>query len=455
MPDSVPAPSPTFPRALPPRPAGGIGAAIAAAEAKARKSMLRNHGGGYAAVSYLELFFDLIFVFAVTQLSHFLLGDLTLAGAFKTALLFAAVWWSWMYTTWATNWIDPDRGINRMMLGAVMLGSLLLAAAIPQALAGSGLMFAASYVAIQLGRSLYVSRVMAMENALGSRNMLRVTVWFAATAPLWLWGALQDDALVRIGLWSAALAIEYTGPFAQFRTPGLGRSHVEDWAISGSHMAERCGLFIIIALGEGLVITGATYAAAKGQSGLDLALLNAFLGSFAMWWLYFDIGAKRGAQHIEQHEVPGLIARQAFTYWHIPIVAGIIVLAVADELILAHPLAPVAAKLNAVVFAGTTLFIAGLAGFKRISSGKPWYPTSHVYGLGLAALIALWGGLLHPPGLVMFAVTTALFGFIAVWEWVSFHGGWIERMEARGWRIGTALRQRADQRRARRPAKQG
>ena len=99
------------------RSAGGIGGAIAAAEAKARRSMLRNHGGGVAAVSNLELFFDLIFVFAVTQLSHFLLADLSFAGAYKTALLFAAVWWAWMYTTWATNWIDPDRATNRLMLG--------------------------------------------------------------------------------------------------------------------------------------------------------------------------------------------------------------------------------------------------------------------------------------------------------------------------------------------------
>ena len=449
---SIPA---AIPRALPPRPVGGIGAAIAAAEAQARRSMLRNHGGGYAPVSYLELFFDLIFVFAVTQLSHFLLSELTLAGAFKTALLFAAVWWAWMYTTWATNWIDPDRAANRMMLGAVMLGSLLMAAAIPLALASSGLTFAVSYVAIQLGRSLYVSRVMAMENALGSRNLLRVSAWFLATAPLWLGGALQDDALTRILLWTLALAIEYSGPFAQFYTPGLSRSRVEDWDISGSHMAERCGLFIIIALGEGLVITGATYAVAKAQPGLNLALLNAFLGSFAMWWLYFDMGAKRGARHIEQHAVPGLIARQAFTYWHIPIVAGIIVLAVADELVLAHPLAPVDSKFNAVVFSGTALFIVGLAGFKRISSGNPWFPASHVYGLSLAALIALWGWLLHPPGLVLFAVTTVLFAFVAVWEWVSFHGGWLEPMERRGWWIGKVLRARVNARRARRLAKQG
>jgi low temperature requirement protein LtrA len=436
------------------RPAGGIGGAIAAAEAKARRSMLRNHGGGYAAVSSLELFFDLIFVFAVTQLSHFLLADLSFAGAYKTAMLFAAVWWAWMYTTWATNWVDPDRAPNRLMLGSLMLASLIMSSAIPAALGTSGLAFALSYVAVQVGRSVYVSRVMSRKNATGSRNLLRVSLWFLASAPLWLWGAIQPDVTVRVALWSLALAIEYCGPFVQFTVPGLGHSRVEDWDISGSHMAERCGLFIIIALGEGLVITGATYAAAKGQPGLNLALLNAFLGTFAMWWLYFDMGARRGARHIEQHAIPGLIARQAFTYWHIPIVAGIIVLAVGDELLLAHPLAPVDVQFVAVVYAGTVLFLTGLAAFKRISSGNPWYPASHTYGLGLATVIAGLSWWLHPSGLILIGATAALFVLIAVWEWGSFHGGWLEPMERRGWWIGKVIRARINRRRAERLARE-
>ena len=438
----------------PRRSSGGIGGAIAAAEAKARRSMLRNHGGGYAAVSNLELFFDLIFVFAVTQLSHFLLADLTLLGAFKTVLLFSAVWWSWMYTTWATNWVDPDRAANRLMLGGVMLGSLVMSAAVPAAFGGGGLAFALSYVAIQIGRSFYVSRVMEREGPGGGRNFLRITIWFVATAPLWIGGALQDSPVIRIAAWLLALVIEYSGPFAFFPVPRLGRSQPSDWIISGGHMAERCGLFIIIALGEGLVITGASYAAAAPQPGLDFALLNAFLASFAMWWLYFDMGARRGARHIEQHAVPGLIARQAFTYWHIPIVAGIIVLAVADELVLAHPFEPAHHEFLLVLFGGTALFIGGLAGFKRISSGNPWFPASHVYGLGLASVIALLGWALHPPGLILFTATTVLFALIALWEWGSFHGGWVEPMERRGWRLAKVIRARTERNRNRRLARE-
>lgn len=437
-----------------PRPVGGIGAAIAAAEARQRRSMLRNHGGGHAKVTEVELFFDLVYVFAVTQLSHFLLGSLTPLGALQTAILFAAVWWAWMYTTWVTNWVDPDRAANRLMIGAVMLLSLVMSAAIPTAFGSGGLIFAVAYVGIQLGRSLYVSWTMERERPSAGRNLLRVSIWFCATAPLWIGGGLSEQTGVRIGLWLLALVIDYSGPLVFFRVPGLGRSQLSDWIISGSHMAERCGLFIIIALGEGLILIGSTFAVAEPQPGLNWALVNAFTGSFAMWWLYFDMGARRGAHHIENHALPGLVARQAFTYWHIPIVAGIIVLAVADELVMAHPLEPAHIEFVAVVITGAMLFIGGLAGFKRISSGNPWFPASHLYGLAALLPLAIWGWLGHPPSLLYLSTLVVLFAAIALWEWVSFHGGWMERMEARGWWLGFYLRRRLERRRALRLAKE-
>ena len=426
-----------------------VGEAIAAAEDRARRSLLRNHGGGQTPVSALELFFDLVYVFAITQLSHFLLERLNLIGALQTAVLFAAVWWAWMYTTWATNWIDPERGPNRFLLGLIMLVSLVMSTAISEAFADGGLRFAAAYVAIQLGRCLYVSSVMEREKRGAGRNMLRAAIWFAASAPLWFAGAMASDVGDRLGWWIAALAIDYAGPFAFFRVPGLGRSTLDDWLISGSHMAERAGLFIIIALGEGLVITGATYAEASAQPGLDLALVNAFAGSFAMWWLYFDIGARRGATHIEHHALPGLIGRQAFTYWHIPIVAGIIVLAVADEMVLGHPLEPAHGDFVTVVIGGMALFLGGMMGFKRISSRNQTLPFSHGVGLVLLAPLGLWGFLAHPPTLALFTAATAIFVLVAAWEWGSFHGGWLERMEARGWPFARYLRKRAERRRAR------
>ena len=431
----------------------GIGAALAEAKRVDRRSLLRNHGGGHASVSNLELFFDLVFVFAITQLSHYLLVNLTLLGAAQTAVLFFAVWWAWIYTTWATNWIDPDRAPNRFLIGAIMLASLVMASALPGAFGPNGWQFVAAYLTVQIGRTAYTSYALGEWKRGSGFNMLRATLWFCGSGAFWIGGLLSEQPLLRMAWWILALAIEYAGPLAFFWFPWLGRSRPQDWEISGNHMAERCGLFIIIALGEGLIITGATYTEVAAAPGVNAAFLNAFLVSFAMWWVYFDIGARRGAWHIEHHHAPGLIARQAFTYWHIPIVAGVVVLAVVDELTLAHPMDPAHPEFVALVAGGMALFVWGNMSFKRISSGNPWYPLSHGIGLGLAALIAVWGFATSPPHLELATASTLALVTVALWEWGSFHGGWIERMEARGWWIGHALRHRMDRRNARREAR--
>ena len=431
----------------PPR---SVGAGLAEVRERARRSLLREHHGGHASVSNLELFFDLVFVFAFTQLSHYLLVHLTWIGALQAAVLFFAVWWAWMFTTWATNWIDPERAPNRFLIGAVMLASLVLAVALPGAFGDRGWTFVGAYLAVQIGRTAYTSYAMGEWHKGGSFDLLRATLWFAVAAIPWIAGALSDDPAMRTTWWIGALAIEYAGPLALFRVPWLGRSRLQDWEISGNHMAERCGLFIIIALGEGLIITGATYAAIEPAAGVNAAFLNAFLGSFAMWWIYFDVGAARGAWHIEHHEAPGLIARQAFTYWHIPIVAGIVLFAVVDELVLAHPFEHSGPDFVLLVGGGMALFVLGNMAFKRISSGNPWNPLSHGVGLALAAAIIAWGLLAEPPRLALAAASTAALAIVALWEWGSFHGGWIDRMEKRGWWLGGVLRRRMDRRRARR-----
>jgi low temperature requirement protein LtrA len=414
--------------------------------------LLREQNTAHAQVGYIELFFDLVYVFAVTQLSHHLLGKLDWIGALETLVLFLAVWWAWMYTTWATNWVDPEHGANRLMLGAVMIGSLVMSSALPHAFDNAGLAFALAYVAVQIGRTLYTSWVLGEWRRGGKRTLLRIVVWFAASGALWIAGGLAPAPEARLLWWAVALAIESLGPIAFYRVPGLGRSTVEDWAISGGHMAERCALFIIIALGEGVVIIGATFAGLEPAPATIGAFLNAFVGSFAMWWVYFDIGAKRGAEHIAHHDSPGLVGRNAFTYWHIPIVAGIIVLAVGDELALAHPLEPVHAETVLVALVGMALFIGGTMMFKRISSGDPWFPLSHQAGLWLTLALALSGWWLHPTTLVFAAGGVAIFAVVALWEWVSFHGGWIARMERRGWWLGRVLRPYAEWLKARRYA---
>ena len=402
-----------------------------------RHSHLREDGAQASdRVSAIELFFDLVFVFAVTQLSHYLLEHHSVAGALQTLLMFLAVWWAWIYTAWATNWLDPDHAPVRLVLIAVMLLSLVLSSAIPDAFGPYGLHFALAYVAIQVGRTTYTSWAKGEWRRRGSKNMTKATIYFIASAMLWIIGGLESDPQLRLAWWFGALIIEYSGPQFFFFVPGLGQSKVEEWDISGAHMAERCSLFIIISLGEGILVTGATFADLDPSLSAVLAFVSAFVASVAMWWIYFDVGAPRGSELIEQEEHAGLIGRAAYTYAHIPIVAGIIVLAVSDEQVLMHPTGHSEPFLLATILGGALLFIGGNMLFKRLTSPIHRFPLSHLAGLGLFALLGLWGLIAHPSPLALHSVATALFVVIAVWEWGSFHGGWTERLA----RLGMAKR---------------
>jgi low temperature requirement protein LtrA len=310
------------------------------------------------------------------------------------------------------------------MLGVLMLISLFMSAAIPKAFGESGLMFAGAYVTLQVGRNLFMTVVMRDANAHNWLNMLRILIYFMVSAPFWIAGGLSDDPTTRLSLWAIALIIEYAGPILLFRLPGLGQSTSQDWDISGAHMAERAGLFIIIALGEGIIVTGATFAKLAPEVVHHAALVIAVIGSFAMWWIYFDIGAARGAEHIEHHDNPGAVARTAYTYLHIPIVAGIVVIAVSDEMLLAHPTGHLEPVYLASLIGGIALFLTGTAAFKWVTSGGPYPPFSHIVGLLLTGALGLWGWLGHPEPLVLGAASVALLITVALWEWFSLHGGY-------------------------------
>jgi low temperature requirement protein LtrA len=177
-------------------------------------------------------------------------------------------------------------------------------------------------------------------------------------------------------------------------------------------MAERCALFVIIALGESILVTGATAASHPATAANVGAFLVAFLGTVAMWWIYFNIGAERGSRAFAGSADPGRIARAVYTYFHIPIVAGIVVCAVADELVIAHPGGHVETAAAVAVIGGPALYLVGNLLFKRASA--KYYPLSHLAGLGLlAVLVPLYT--LMPP-LALGAATTAVLVVVAVWE---------------------------------------
>jgi low temperature requirement protein LtrA len=381
----------------------------------ARTSLLRarrSHEDG--RVTFVELFFDLVFVFAVTQLSHGLLHDLTLGGLLHTTILLFAVWWVWIYTAWATNWLDPQRTPIRIMLFALMLAGLLLSASIPEAFDGLGLAFAGAYSSMQVGRSLFMLWAFKGHSPGNFRTFQRITAWLAVASAFWLAGGLAEHEL-RLTFWLVALGIECVGPSAGYIVPGHGRSTTTDWDIAGGHMAERCGLFVIIALGESILVTGATFAELAWSPATVAAFVSAFLGSVAMWWIYFNIGAEKASHLIAQSADPGRLGRLAYTYMHIFIVAGIIVAAVADELVLAHPSGHIETPTLAAVLGGPALYLLGNILFKR--SVATWLPLSHL--VGIAALAVLVPAASYSTPLLLGAAASGVLVIVALWETLS------------------------------------
>lgn len=401
---------------------------MSGAVAADRQPLMRRDADGdhTAPVGTIELFFDLVFVFAITQLAHYLVEHHTLAGMVQATILFLAVWWAWIYTTWAINFLNADAVPVRLMLFAVMLAALVMAVVLPEAFDQSGMRFAVTYVAVQVGRT---AMLWAMMRRAGDTEHARLigpaVVWFIATTPLWIAGGWTEDAGQRALFWGIALVVELAGPLLNYWLPfGPPRPRTNRWRVSGAHMAERCGLFIIIALGEGIIITGRTFASLD-QTPADIAtFVSAFVTSVLLWWIYFDIGASRGAHHIEQHDDPGRIARDIYTYWHIPIVAGIVAIAVADEMALAHPLDPAKPPFIWAMFGGSLIFLIGNAVFKRITSPRGNLPLSHLVGITALALGMATAFIQPASHMVWSLVSTAILFIVAVWEWVSFHGGW-------------------------------
>jgi Predicted membrane protein len=190
---------------------------------------------------------------------------------------------------------------------------------------------------------------------------------------------------------------------------------VTDWNVDGGHMAERCSLFIIIALGESLLVTGATFAELTWDWMILTAFFSAVLGSILMWWIYFDTGAERAAHRIQHASDPGRQARSAYTYVHIVIVAGIIVCAVADEVVLMHP-GHGSTGAYLAILGGPACYLLGAAWFKWLTNDRRTPPLSHMIGLVLLAMLA-WPAFTHAiTPLICGVATTLVFAVVACWE---------------------------------------
>lgn len=372
--------------------------------------LLRRRDGHHARVTFEELFFDLVYVFAVTQLSHELLTNLTPTGAIETLILWFAVWLGWQYTCWFTNWFDPETPRIRGALFAVMLAALVMASAIPGAFGDRGLVFALAYVAIQVGRTAYVVWELGANHPL-SANYRRMLGWLLIAAVFWIAGALAEH-WTRAALWAVAIACEYISPMFGFAMPGLGRSRTSDWTIEGGHLAERCQLFVIVALGETLLATGATLGRAEvWEPAVLSALLATFLGTLAMWWLYFGTSSKDATETITHSEDPGRLGAY-FHYIHAVLIGGIIATAVGNDLVLAHPHDGLKMAYALTLCGGPAIYLLGSAIYKKVVYGS--VPVSHI--AAIVALAALFPVAFSVDLLTMGWLTTIVMLAASLWE---------------------------------------
>jgi low temperature requirement protein LtrA len=375
----------------------------------------RTDSGESYGATFLELFFDLVFVFAITQVSHLLLDHLTWAGAGQAAIALAAVWWAWNYTTWVTNTLDVDAAPVKLLMLALMLAGLLMGVAIPDAFGDLGLLFAGSYLAIQLGRTAFLTFAGSKRGTLARRRDSRILVWFCFSTPFWIAGALVEGEL-RAAFWVFALGIDYAAPLFLYRVPGLKKIAGKDWVIGTDHFAERFGLFVIIALGESIILTGATAAGLDLDAAVLISLVIAFVGTAALWWLYFASISERMGEALAKSDDPTLLARDAFTYGHAPIIAAIILIAVGYELVIAHPLDELGTAELLTVVAGPIIYLAAQSALRWRMTGT--VSRRRLFGIALCVVIGAVG-LLGAVAMLVAGLLVAVLVLMAIGDEIA------------------------------------
>jgi low temperature requirement protein LtrA len=357
-------------------------------------------------VTPLELFFDLVFVFALTQITGLMSRDPTWAGLLHGMLVLGVIWWAWEGFAWLTNAIDPDSDRIRLVVFAAMAAMLLVALATPGAFADDAWVFAGAYLAVRLVHIvLYVA---AAQDAGVRRAVLRLAPT-AVLTPALLLGAAAAHGAGRTALWCAALALDYGW---------LVASGVRGWRVHAGHFAERHGLIVIIALGESIVAIGV------GAEGIALGLevvVAAVLGvavAAALWWAYFDVlapVAERLLRSLDPDE-QARIARDSYTLLHLPMIAGIVLLALGVKKTLAHVDEPLDVVPALALCGGAALYLLALVAFRL----RNLRTLNRQRLLGALALLALVPVANAVDAVVALALVAAVLATVVAYEAVRF-----------------------------------
>jgi low temperature requirement protein LtrA len=378
-----------------------------------RTQVLRDRGDGRTArVTNMELFFDLVYVFAFTQLSEYLYNNLGWTGALQTGVMFLAVWWSWNYTAWATGWIDPERRAVAALMAVLMVLSLLMASAIPDAFKERGLTLAIAYVAMQVLRAGFMVWAFGGTKDTMGRNYAQLLAWALISGVVWITGGLVHNHDDRLVVWAVAIMIDISGPMHGFVLPGAGRTPMADWSVAGGHLAERCQLVLMIAFGESVLRVGESFTEAHGHPGVDVAFGLGFALTLALWSLYFLHHAPQGSETMESAEEDAArMGRGAYAYAHAVMVGAVIVIAVAAHLAVSEPDKPVTTGFAAICLGGPALFLAGITLSKHwLGHGRP-LPLM----VGIALLVVLGAVAAFSRYVEELAAATLVSVVLAIW----------------------------------------
>jgi low temperature requirement protein LtrA len=325
--------------------------------------------------SPVELLWDLVFVFAITQVSTLLAHDLAWAPVGRAMLLLALVWWGWSAFVWAANAEGEDSRLLRTVLLLALVLMFIAGLSLPKAFADEAWVFVAAYSGVRLLHlGLYVEA-----SRRGHASWSAIIGFGAATlAGLGLLAAgagVHGNA--RVVLWAVAVAIDYAGPawLTRERLRGLQE-------VAVAHFAERYGLFVIICLGESFVSIGITATGRSLDAGLIATVAFGLVVTVALWWIYFDRTATWAEDRLRAVDDPVLAAADSYSYLHLVIVAGIVVLAVGQKAAIAAPGSPLPAAARLALCGGVALYVAGHAAFRLRLGELPSIPDG-------AAVVAL------------------------------------------------------------------
>jgi low temperature requirement protein LtrA len=361
-----------------------------------------------ARVTPLELFFDLVFVLALTQCTALMADDPTWEGLAKGVLVLGVMWWSWVGYAWLTSVLDPEEGIVRIAMFGVMIGMLVIALAIPEAFDDAAFILAGAYAVVRFGQ-IALLLIAARDDPGLRRSTLGLLVGTAIGVSL-ITAAAFLDGPAQGALWALALALDMGEPFV-FGSEG--------WTLVPGHFVERHGLIIIIALGESIVAIGVGAAGLELDAGLIAAAALGIVVAAALWWLYFDVVALVAERRLE-HAAPGRerneIARDSYSYLHFPMVAGIVLLALGLKKALEHVGDPLEIVPAVGLLGGVAVYLLAHVAFRwrNVHRFNRWR-----FGLALV-LVALLPAAVELPALAMLAILAALLVALLVYEARAF-----------------------------------